>query len=153
VPRKLKQKVCPSFLLKSKEVKRTKNGSKKRTYRRQSIRYRSWWKQDNIKMKVSEDHALCWVHKDLTVTTKQMWASLTATRVSGGKDECYVQPTGIERKYWTGTEIGRLGKNLPPYKPTFLHSYIHTPLHPYNPTLQPLLYPILTYYPHMCNEN
>ena len=60
-------------------------------------------------MAVSEDHASCWVHKDLTVTTKQIQALLTAARASGGKDECQVRLTGIEREYWMGTEIGRLG--------------------------------------------
>jgi len=60
-------------------------------------------------MAVSEDHASCWVHKDLIVTTKQIQALLTAARVSGGKDECQVRLTGIEREYWMGTEIGRLG--------------------------------------------
>ena len=34
-----------------------------------------------------EDHASCWVHKDLTVTTKQIQALLTAARASGRKDE------------------------------------------------------------------
>jgi len=40
----------------------------------------------------------------------QSWiALLTAARASGGKDECQVRLTGIEREYWMGTEIGRLG--------------------------------------------
>jgi len=60
-------------------------------------------------MTMSKDHASCWVHKDLTVTTKQSQALLTAARASGGKDECQVRLTGIEREYWMGTEIGRLG--------------------------------------------
>jgi len=60
-------------------------------------------------MAVSEAHASCWVHKDLTVTTNQVQALLTAARASGGKDECQVRLTGIEREYWMGTEIGRLG--------------------------------------------
>ena len=59
-------------------------------------------------MAVREDHASCWVHKDLTVTTNQVQALLTAARASGGKDECQVRLTGIEREYWMGTEIGRL---------------------------------------------
>ena len=59
---------------KSKEEKNKKNGSKKKAHRGQSVRYRSWWKQGNINMAVSEDHASCWVHKDLTVTTKQIQA-------------------------------------------------------------------------------
>ena len=60
-------------------------------------------------MAVSEDHASCWNHKDLTVTTKQTQALLTAVRALGGKDERQVQLTGIVREYWRSTEIGRLG--------------------------------------------
>jgi len=59
-------------------------------------------------MAVSEEHASCWDHKDLTVTTKQIQALLTTARASGGKDECQVRLTGIEREYWMGTEISRL---------------------------------------------
>jgi len=57
---------------------------------------------------MSEDHTSCWFHKD-TVTTKQIQALLTAAGASGGKEECQVRLTGIEREYWMGTEIGRLG--------------------------------------------
>jgi len=60
-------------------------------------------------MAVSEDHASCWVHKDLTVATKQIQALLTAARASGGKDECQVRLTGIEQEYWMDTEISRVG--------------------------------------------
>jgi len=94
---------------KSKEERNKKNGSKKKAHRGQSVRYRSWWKQGNIKMEMSENQTSCWVHKDLTVTTKQIQALLTAARASGGKDECQVRLTGIERKYWMGAEISRLG--------------------------------------------
>jgi len=90
-------------------VKTKKNGSKNSAYRGQSVRYRSWWKRDNIKTAVSKDHASCWVYKDLTVTTKPFHVLLTASRASGGKDEYQVRLTGIERKYWRDTEIGRLG--------------------------------------------
>jgi len=45
----------------------------------------------------------------LTVITKQIQALLTAARASGEKDKCQVRLTGIEREYWMGTEIGRLG--------------------------------------------
>ena len=40
---------------KSKEEKNKKNASKKKAHRGQSVRYRSWWKQGNIKTAVSED--------------------------------------------------------------------------------------------------
>jgi len=43
------------------------------------------------------------------VITKQIQALLTAARASGGKDEYQLRLTGIEREYWMGTEIGRLG--------------------------------------------
>jgi len=59
-------------------------------------------------MAMTENHASCWVHKDLNVTTKQIQALLTAARASGGKDVCQVRLTGIEGEYWMGTEIGRL---------------------------------------------
>jgi len=91
---------------KSEQEKNKKIGSKSECTS-QCVQYRSWWKQDNIKMAVSEDHASSWVHKDLTVTTKQIQALLTAARASGGKDECKVRLTDIEREYWVGTEICR----------------------------------------------
>jgi len=60
-------------------------------------------------MAVNEDHASCWVYKDLTVTTKKIQALLTAARASGRKDKCQLRLTGIDRQYWMGTEVGRLG--------------------------------------------
>jgi len=65
---------------KSKEETNKKNRSKKKANHGQSVRYRSWWKQGNIEMAMSEDHASCWVHKDLTVATKQIQVFLTAAR-------------------------------------------------------------------------
>jgi len=85
---------------KRKREKNKKHGSKKKAHRGHSVPYRSWWKQGNIEIAVSEDHASCWVHRHLTVTTKQIQALLTAARASGGKDECQVRLTGIEREYW-----------------------------------------------------
>jgi len=40
----------------SKEEKNKQIKSKTNAYRVQSVRYRSWWKQGNIKMAVSGDH-------------------------------------------------------------------------------------------------
>jgi len=59
-------------------------------------------------LEVSEDYASCWIHKDLTVTTK-IRILLTAARASGGKDEFQVRLTGIQREHWMGTGIRRLG--------------------------------------------
>jgi len=38
----------------------------------QSVRYRSLWKQGNIKMAASENHATCSVHKDLFYTANNV---------------------------------------------------------------------------------
>ena len=70
----------------SKEEKNKKSGSKKKANHGQSV----LWKHGNFKMAVIEDHASCWVDKDLTVTTKQILALLTAASASGGKNECQV---------------------------------------------------------------
>ena len=59
--------------------------------------------------RIGRENTTRWVHKDLTVTTKQIQALLTAARASGGKNECQVRLSGIEREYWMGTEIGKLG--------------------------------------------
>jgi len=89
----------------SKEEKNKKNWSKKNAHSGQSVRYKSWWKRGNIKIAVSEDHASCWVHKDLTVTTKQIHSSEGV----GRKGRMSNTTANIEREYWMGTEIGRLG--------------------------------------------
>ena len=91
-------------------LRRTKKlGAKKMHIASRAYDTGQWWKQGNIKIELIEDHASCCVHKDLIITTKQIQALLTAARASGGKDECQVPLTGIEREYWMGTKIGKLG--------------------------------------------
>ena len=91
-------------------LRRTKKlGAKKMHIASRAYDTGQWWKQGNIKIALNEDHASCCVHKDLIITTKQIQALLTAARASGGKDECQVPLTGIEREYWMGTKIGKLG--------------------------------------------
>jgi len=60
-------------------------------------------------MAASEDHALYWVDKDLTVTvtTKQIQALLIAARAPGGKNKYQVRLPDIQREHLMGTEIGR----------------------------------------------
>jgi len=54
------KEICSNYdETKWKEEKNKKNRSKKKAHCGQSVRYRSWWKQGNIKMAVSEDHASC----------------------------------------------------------------------------------------------
>jgi len=75
----------------------------------QSVRWKAWWQQDNIKCAVSEENASCWVHQDCHVADEQKAALEKAAGVSGGKDECQVRLKGREHDYWMDTEIGMLG--------------------------------------------
>ena len=54
----------------------------------QSVRWKAWWRQVNIKCTVSEEYASCWVHQDCHVVDEQNAALKKAAGVSGGKDEC-----------------------------------------------------------------
>ena len=75
----------------------------------QSVHYRSWWKQGNIKMVASKNYANCWVHKDFLYTANIVETLREAFEASGRKDECQVRVVGVERDYWMGTQIGRVG--------------------------------------------
>ena len=75
----------------------------------QSVRWKAWWRQSNIKCAMSEEHASCWVHQDYHVADEKKAALEKAAGVSGGKDECQVRLKGRERDYWMGIEIGMLG--------------------------------------------
>ena len=50
----------------------------------QSVRWKAWWRQSNIKFAVSKEYASCWAHQDCYVADEQQLA-LKAARVSGGK--------------------------------------------------------------------
>jgi len=54
----------------------------------QSVRWKAWWRQGNIKCAVSEEYASCWVHQDCHVADEHKAALNKAAGVSGGKDEC-----------------------------------------------------------------
>ena len=75
----------------------------------QSVRWKAWWQQGNIKCAVSEEYASCWVHQDCHVADEQKAALKKAAGVSGKKNECQVRLKGREHDYWMGTEIGMLG--------------------------------------------
>jgi len=75
----------------------------------QSVRWKAWWRQSNIKCAVSKEFASRWVHQDCHVANEQKTALKKAAGVSGGKDECQVRFKGRERDHWMGTKIGMLG--------------------------------------------
>ena len=75
----------------------------------QSVPWKAWWRQGNIKCAVSEEYASCWVHQDCHVADKHKAALKKAAGVSGGKDEYQVRLKGREHDYWMGTETGMLG--------------------------------------------
>jgi len=68
-------------LFSSYDEKKSKVGDeqekKKKKKASQSVRYRSWWKQGNIKMAASKNYANCWVHKDFPNTFLFVWLNKT----------------------------------------------------------------------------
>jgi len=115
--RKKDEEQCPLeangkeiFSNRSKQTK-AKAGKKmdKKGGKVQSMRWKAWLRQGNIKCAVSEEYASCWVHQDCHVVDEQKAALKKAAGVSGKKDECQVRLKGRERDYWMGTEIGMLG--------------------------------------------
>jgi len=75
----------------------------------QSVRWKTWRRQTNIKRAVSEEYASCWAHQDCHVADEDKAALKKAAGASGGKNECQVRLRGREHDYWMGTEIGTLG--------------------------------------------
>ena len=98
------------FSNRSKQAK-PKAGEKtdKKGGKEQSVRWKEWWQQGNIKCAVDEEYASCWVHQDCHVADEQKAALRKAGRVSGGNPKCQVRLKGRECDYWMGTEIGMLG--------------------------------------------
>jgi len=47
----------------------------------QSVRWKAWWRQGNIKCTVSEKYASCWVHQDCHIADEQKAALKKAARV------------------------------------------------------------------------
>ena len=51
-----------------------------------------------------------WVHRDCTMVDQATIESLQqAWECTEEKDECLVEPVGLERDYWLGSEAGRVG--------------------------------------------
>jgi len=75
----------------------------------QSMCWKVWWRQSNIKCAVSGEYASCWVHQDCHVADEQKTALKKAAGVSEGKDECQVRLNRRDHNYWMGTMIGMLG--------------------------------------------
>jgi len=74
----------------------------------QSLCWKAWWRQGNIKCAVSKEYASCWVHQDCHVADERKAALKKVALVSGGKGECQVRLRGREHDYWMGTEIACL---------------------------------------------
>jgi len=70
----------------------------------QSVRWKAWWQQSNIKCAASEEYSSCWAHQNYHVADDQKAALKKLARVSGGKDECQMRLKGRERDYWMGTK-------------------------------------------------
>jgi len=56
----------------------------------QSMRWKAWWGQSNIKYAVGEEYASCWVHQDCHVVDEKKAALKKTAGVSRGKNKCQV---------------------------------------------------------------
>jgi len=98
------------FSNRSKQAKHKAGGNtNNKGSKRQSVRWKAWWRQGNIKCAVSQEYASCWVHQDCHVADELKAALKKAAGASGGKDECQVRLKGREHDHWMSTEIGMLG--------------------------------------------
>jgi len=75
----------------------------------QSVRWKAWWRKNNIKCAMSEEYASCCLHQDYHLTDDGKTALKKAARLSRGKDICHLRLEGRECTYWMGTEMGMLG--------------------------------------------
>jgi len=65
--------------------------------KRQSVRWKAWRQQSNIKCAVSEEHASCWVQQDCQVVDEKKVALKKTTGVSGRKDKYQMRLKGRKR--------------------------------------------------------
>jgi len=65
--------------------KRDKTGGKG-----QSVRWKAWWRQGNIKCAESNHYAVRWAHHDFDMADKKKTAFKKVAGISGRKDECQV---------------------------------------------------------------
>jgi len=65
----------------------------------QSVRWKVWWQQSNIKCAVSKEYASCWTHQDCHMADEQKAALKKAAGVSKRKNECQVRLKGREHDY------------------------------------------------------
>jgi len=56
----------------------------------QSVRWKAWWQQSNIKYAVSKEYTLCQVHQDCHVADEEKGVLKKAAGVSGGNTEYQV---------------------------------------------------------------
>ena len=73
-------------------------------------RQRGWWKRADIETKLNTVNMTAWVHKECDIMDDDTLFRLqTAWNNLQQKDECSVCLDNLERAYWQGTEVGRMG--------------------------------------------
>ena len=78
--------------------------------RGRACRQRGWWKTGNVAASACSVGMTAWVHRDCTMVDQATIESLQqAWECTEEKDECLVEPVGLERDYWLGSEAGRVG--------------------------------------------
>jgi hypothetical protein len=73
-------------------------------------RQRGWWKRGDIETKLNTVNMTAWVHKECDIMDDDALFRLQmAWNNPQQKDECSVCLNDLERAYWQGTEVGRMG--------------------------------------------
>ena len=73
-------------------------------------RQRGWWQRGDIETKLNTVNMTAWVHEECDIMDDDAFFRLqTAWNNPQQKDECSVCLNDLERVYWQGTEVGRMG--------------------------------------------
>ena len=78
--------------------------------RGRACRQRGWWKRGAIETSVNSAGMTAWVHTEHAEAKQEVLQKLQLAWECGEeKDECEVRLSGLERAYWIGSEVGRIG--------------------------------------------
>ena len=78
--------------------------------RGRACKQRGWWKRGAIETCVNSAGMTAWVHTECAEAKQEVLQRLQSAWECGEeKDECEVQLNGLERAYWIGSEVGRMG--------------------------------------------
>ena len=75
-----------------------------------ACKQRGWWKRGAIETCKNSAGMTAWVHPEFATVAQESLERLEqAWNCADEKDECEVRLEGLERNYWIGSEVGRMG--------------------------------------------